>query len=124
MDGRPPPPSPRGFRLAGVPVRVQPTFLLIVVFLAMAPGRSAALAIAWVAVITASILVHEAGHAIAFRRFGVAVAGGRHLQVAQCIEGHGVFAPGLQGGNRLPPSRDNRPSGSGWPAAEPVRPPL
>jgi Zn-dependent protease len=64
------PPEPRGLRLAGIPIRVQPTFLLIVVFLGLAPGRSAAVVIAWVVVVTVSILVHEAGHAVAFRRFG------------------------------------------------------
>ncbi len=64
------PPEPRGLRLGGIPIRVQPAFLLIVVFLGLAPGRSAAVVVAWVVVVTVSILVHEAGHAVAFRRFG------------------------------------------------------
>ncbi len=63
-------PEPRGLRLGGIPIRVQPAFLLIVVFLGLAPGRSAAVVVAWVTVVTVSILVHEAGHAVAFRRFG------------------------------------------------------
>lgn len=70
MDDRSAPGPLRGLRLAGVPLRIQPTFVLVVVVLAMAPGRSATVMMAWVAVVTVSILVHEAGHAIAFRRFG------------------------------------------------------
>ena len=70
MDGPVAPPEPRGLRLGGIPIRVQPAFLLIVVFLGLAPGRSAAVIVAWVLVVTVSILVHEAGHAVAFRRFG------------------------------------------------------
>jgi len=56
------------FTLAGIPVRVHPLFWLITPLLGSA-GNLILLPV-WVAVIFVSILVHELGHALAFRRFG------------------------------------------------------
>jgi Zn-dependent protease len=58
-----------GFRVAGIPVRIDPTFLLVAVFLGL--GRhTGAMLVAWVGVVVLSVLVHELGHAFAFRRYG------------------------------------------------------
>jgi membrane-associated protease RseP (regulator of RpoE activity) len=56
------------FSLAGIPVRVHPLFWLIALLL----GSSGDILLVpvWVGVIFVSILVHELGHALAFRRYG------------------------------------------------------
>ena len=61
------------FRLFGFPVRVHPWFwLLTVLFGASAFERyGPQYLVAWVGVVFVSILVHELGHALAFRWFGV-----------------------------------------------------
>lgn len=56
------------FTLAGIPVRVHPLFWLMTIFLG-ASGDLLQLPI-WVFVVFLSILVHEMGHALAFRRYG------------------------------------------------------
>lgn len=57
------------FSVAGIPVRVHPLFWLIA--LLFGSGSNSLLGIlTWVAAIFVSILVHELGHAFAFRRFG------------------------------------------------------
>ena len=56
------------FTLAGIPVRVHPSFWLITLLLG-ASGEILLLPI-WVLVVFVSILVHELGHALAFRRYG------------------------------------------------------
>jgi len=67
---QPPPPTryDLNFSLAGIPVRVHPLFWLIALLLGSS-GDILVLPI-WVFVIFASILVHELGHALAFRRYG------------------------------------------------------
>jgi len=58
-----------GFRLAGIPVKVQPVFLILIVFLGLFyPPTFIA---TWVVIATVSVLVHEFGHAFAFRAFGL-----------------------------------------------------
>jgi Zn-dependent protease len=57
-------------RLFGIPIRVEPIFLLIVVLLGLGPGFDVTLLIGWVAIVVVSILVHELGHAFAFLAFG------------------------------------------------------
>jgi stage IV sporulation protein FB len=57
-------------RLFGIPIRVEPVFLLIVVLLGLGPSFDATLLIGWVVVVIVSILVHELGHAFAFLAFG------------------------------------------------------
>jgi Zn-dependent protease len=67
---QPPPPTRYDLRfsVAGIPVTVHPLFWLIALLL----GSSGDILLlpVWVAVIFVSILVHELGHALAFRRFG------------------------------------------------------
>ena len=63
------------FRLFGFPVRVHPLFWLGAVLLGanildFPDGRGLLYLLIWVAVVFVSILVHELGHAVAFRRFG------------------------------------------------------
>lgn len=65
-----PPPTPYDLRfsIARIPVRVHPLFWLITLLLGSA--GDILLIPVWVAVIFVSILIHELGHALAFRRFG------------------------------------------------------
>jgi Zn-dependent protease len=58
------------FNLAGFPVRVHPLFWLIAVLLGYSSGDPLQILI-WVLVVFISILVHELGHALAFRRYGL-----------------------------------------------------
>lgn len=57
--------------MGGIPIRVDPSFLLLSVFMGLAGGRGVEGAAVWVAVVGISILVHELGHALTFRAFGV-----------------------------------------------------
>jgi Zn-dependent protease len=60
------------FHLAGVPVRVEASFFVIIVLLGINPYEvKPVLVVSWVAIAFASILLHELGHAVAFRLFGV-----------------------------------------------------
>jgi Zn-dependent protease len=59
-----------GFTLAGVPVRVQPAFFVIIVLLGFV-SYPMPFPLTWVAIATVSVLVHELGHALAFRAFGL-----------------------------------------------------
>lgn len=67
---QPPPPTRYDLRfsIAGIPVSVHPLFWLIALLLG-STGDILLVPI-WVAVIFVSILVHELGHALAFRRYG------------------------------------------------------
>ncbi len=56
------------FRILGIPVRIDPTFFVIVALLGFTGDLQFLLI--WVPIVTVSILVHELGHAIAFRAFG------------------------------------------------------
>jgi len=56
------------FALWGIPVRIEPTFLLVVAVLGF--GDDLSLLGTWIVIATASILLHELGHAFAFRRYG------------------------------------------------------
>lgn len=69
---QPPPPTRYDlrFNLAGFPVRVHPLFWLIAVLLGYSAGNILQILI-WVLVVFVSILVHELGHALAFRRYGL-----------------------------------------------------
>jgi Zn-dependent protease len=59
------------FRLLGFPVRVHPWFWLLAVLLGADTIHAGLQFLAiWVAVVFVSILVHELGHAVAFRAFG------------------------------------------------------
>ncbi|MHB8513646.1 MAG: zinc metalloprotease [Actinomycetota bacterium] len=55
------------FRLFGFPIRIDPSFLLIAIF---GIGWGATIAIAFVVMVFITTLVHELGHAFAFRSYG------------------------------------------------------
>ncbi|HVE47020.1 MAG TPA: site-2 protease family protein [Acidimicrobiales bacterium] len=57
--------------VGGIPIRVDPSFLLLTVFMGLTAGRGVEGAAVWVAVVGISILIHELGHALTFRAFGV-----------------------------------------------------
>ena len=57
------------FSIADIPVRVHPLFWLIALLLGSS-SRSIWGILIWLVVIFVSILIHELGHAFAFRRFG------------------------------------------------------
>jgi stage IV sporulation protein FB len=66
-------PSRSQFSVAGVPVRVEPAFFVIIALLgATSFVISPWLVVSWVVIAFVSILVHELGHAFAFRAFGIA----------------------------------------------------
>jgi stage IV sporulation protein FB len=60
----------QGMRVAGIPIRVQPTFFIIIVLLGVI-AYPIPYAVTWVVIATTSVIVHELGHAIAFRAFGL-----------------------------------------------------
>ena len=57
------------FRVLGIPVRVDPSFVLIAAVLGFGAGDLTFL-VTWVIVVFVSVLVHELGHAVAFRAYG------------------------------------------------------
>ena len=57
------------FVMFGIPVRIAPYFWLLGLFFGMNLATPAAL-LAWMAAFLLSILIHELGHAVAFRSFG------------------------------------------------------
>lgn len=57
------------FSIAGIPVRVHPLFWLIAILLGSG-SNNLLMILVWIVVVFISILVHELGHAFAFRRFG------------------------------------------------------
>ena len=66
------PPSTRydlRFNLAGIPVRVHPLFWLIALLLGSS-SRNIVQILIWIVAVFVSILIHEMGHALAFRRYG------------------------------------------------------
>ncbi|MGQ0616368.1 MAG: site-2 protease family protein [Acidimicrobiia bacterium] len=58
------------FTLLGVPVRVEPGFFVVAALLGFYPGTTLPEVAAWTAIVFVSILVHEMGHAMAFKAFG------------------------------------------------------
>jgi tetratricopeptide (TPR) repeat protein len=58
------------FQALGVPLELRASFLLVVVLIGLPTHLSPASLLAWVAIATAGVLVHEAGHAGAFVVFG------------------------------------------------------
>lgn len=81
------------FSVAGIPVRVHPLFWLIALLLGSS-GDLLTIPI-WIFVVFVSILIHELGHALAFRRYG--------------MDSHIVLH--FMGGLTIPQST---PWGSGW----------
>jgi stage IV sporulation protein FB len=75
-----PTPADLAFRLVDIPVRVSVWFWAVAAFLgwggcqALADGDQRQLTVylaVWIGVVFVSILIHEMGHALAYRRFGV-----------------------------------------------------
>lgn len=67
----PEPPRPQ-FRVGGIPVRIEPAFIVVITVLGLDPYDLRPLRlVSWLIVVTVSVLVHELGHAIAFRAFGL-----------------------------------------------------
>ncbi|MGO8994890.1 MAG: metalloprotease [Polyangiaceae bacterium] len=58
------------FRLGSIPVRVHGSFLLVVLFLGLGGGDAAGL-VQWALVVFAGVLLHELGHALVGRSFGL-----------------------------------------------------
>ncbi len=58
------------FRVSGIPVRVEPIFLLVAGFLGWANARSGVQIVVFVVIVGVSVLVHELGHATAHKSFG------------------------------------------------------
>ena len=60
------------FRIGSIPVRVDPTFFVIIVLLGYDPrDPQIRFIVSWVLIAFVSVLLHELAHAVAFRRFGV-----------------------------------------------------
>ena len=55
--------------VAGIPVRIEPTFLVVLVLLGLPQPWFHV--VTWVLIATVSVLLHELGHAVAFRAYGV-----------------------------------------------------
>jgi Zn-dependent protease len=62
------------FRLFGIPVTIQPSFLVIAALLGFAGRPPLIFLVAWVVVVFVSILIHELGHALTARSYGAQVA--------------------------------------------------
>jgi stage IV sporulation protein FB len=58
------------FRVAGFPVQVHPLFFLSTLATGSTGGWSLARLVVWFCVVFLSVLLHELGHALAYRRFG------------------------------------------------------
>ena len=61
------------FSVGKLPVRVQPAFFLVAVFLGLFPGRTVPSLALWVGIVFVSVLVHELAHALTARRYGATV---------------------------------------------------
>jgi Zn-dependent protease len=59
------------FRLAGIPVRVHPMFWLMSLLLGPSLRNGISVVIVWVVCVFVSILIHEMGHVVAARAYGV-----------------------------------------------------
>jgi Zn-dependent protease len=80
-------------RVAGIPVRVEPAFFLIILLLGL-PQPPPLLA-SWVAIATVSILLHEVGHAVAFRAHGLSPRIVLH-GMGGLTTGEGALGPGAR----------------------------
>jgi Zn-dependent protease len=59
------------FQLFGIPVRIHPFFWLIAVLLGASPGVQLPELLIWVTAVFLSILIHELGHALTMRAYGI-----------------------------------------------------
>lgn len=58
-------------KIFGIPLRIDPSFLFVVVVLAAGRLDEPALLVSWAVVVFVSVLLHELGHALAGRLFGL-----------------------------------------------------
>src|SRR5262245_56867554 len=58
-------------KIFGIPVKIDPTFLFACVFLGAGRLSQPAYLVEWVIVVFVSILIHELGHALVVRSFGL-----------------------------------------------------
>jgi Zn-dependent protease len=58
-------------KLFRIPIKIEPQFYVLSVFLALVGSRSLPLIIEWAVVVLVSVLVHELGHALTARAFGL-----------------------------------------------------
>jgi Zn-dependent protease len=78
------------FTLFGTPVRVHPLFWLMTLILGYgSSGRDLGFLALWAAAVFASILVHEFGHVLAYRRYGISAEVVLHAFGGLAIPGSG-----------------------------------
>lgn len=80
-------------RLAGIPVRFEPVFFLVILLLGL--GQEPRFLASWILVATVSILVHELGHAVAFRAYGLQPRVVLH-GMGGLTTGEGALGPGAR----------------------------
>ena len=51
-------------KIFGIPIKIEPSFLVLSIFLAASRGFNLPLLVEWLVVVFISILVHELGHAL------------------------------------------------------------
>lgn len=86
------------FSVAGIPVAIHPAFFAVILVLGIVYLATPVYLVTWVVIATVSILLHEFGHAIAFRIFGlrpsVALVGFGGLTSADSdVHGADTFTP-------------------------------
>ena len=89
------------FHAFGIPIRIHPMFWVLTLLLGMRYPKPEVL-LAWLLAVLISILIHELGHAMAFRYYGVASYivlysfGGLAIPIgALILLGDGSFADGV-----------------------------
>ncbi len=124
------------FRVLGFPVRVHPWFWIVTALMGsnVLQVLGAEYLLAWIGVVFVSILVHELGHALAFRRFGTdadvvlyafgglavptSIVSGRGRRIVVSLAGPGAgfaLCALVYASNQAAPWAMTRPMGQPWP---------